>query len=281
MSRATVIVAGRSSREHMDDEQIRSTIMAAIRAVAPEADLQGIDPGRPLVEQVELDSMDWLNVAAALQERLPVGIPEGELDREASVDSILAFVASRLERRPGAPSVRVPTTPRAPGRTTHEVGGKTVTVRPIHREDKPLEAEFVLHLSADARYKRFMATLRELSKAKLDYLTDVDQVGHVALMATVEQDGRTVPVGIGRYIVDAGGTGCEFSIAVDDAWQGSGLAGILMHELMEIARSRGLATMEGIVLAANSPMLHFARQLGFTLQHDPEDRTVVRVVRPL
>lgn len=265
----------------MDVEAIRSAILAAIRSVAPEADLQRIDPGRPLVEQVELDSMDWLNVATALQERLPVDIPEGELDRQASVDSILAFVASRLEGHRVAPSVRAPTSPRAPGRTIHEVGGTTVTVRPIHREDRALEAEFVRHLSADARYKRFMATLRELSKAKLDYLTDVDQVGHVALIATVERDGRTVPVGIGRYIVDAGGTGCEFSIAVDDAWQGSGLAGILMHELMEIARSRGLATMEGIVLAANAPMLHFARQLGFTLTHDPEDRTVMRVVRSL
>jgi len=265
----------------MEDEQIRNAVMAAIRSVAPESDLARIDPGRPLVEQVELDSMDWLNVAAALEERLAVEIPEAELDRQASIDSILAYVAPRLSARPGVPPVPAATSPAGPRLTHHEVDGTTVTVRPIRSEDKPLEAEFVRHLSDDARYKRFMATLRELSKAKLDYLTDVDQVGHVALIATVERDGRTTAVGVGRYIVDASGRGCEFSIAVDDAWQGTGLAGILMHELMEIARSRGLATMEGIVLAANAPMLHFARQLGFTLQHDPEDRTVVRVVRAL
>lgn len=144
-----------------------------------------------------------------------------------------------------------------------------------------MEADFVRHLSSDTRYKRFMLTLRELSHAKLRYLTEVDQSRHVALVATVEQEGREVEVGVVRYIVDPAGNGCEFAIAVDDAWQGSGLAGILMHALMDIARSRGLATMEGVVLAANARMLKFTRQLGFRVERDPEDRTTVRVVRAL
>jgi acetyltransferase len=88
-------------------------------------------------------------------------------------------------------------------------------------------------------------------------------------------------VGVARYVVDPAGTGCEFAIAVDDAWQGCGLAGILMRTLMDIARSRGLATMEGTVLATNNRMLRFTRQLGFGLQRDAEDRETVRVVRAL
>ncbi len=88
-------------------------------------------------------------------------------------------------------------------------------------------------------------------------------------------------MGVVRYIVDPAGTGCEFAIAVDDAWHGSGLAGILMHDLMDIARSRGLATMEGIVLATNSRMLRFTRQLGFRQERDPEALDTVRVVRSL
>jgi hypothetical protein len=39
--------------------------------------------------------------------------------------------------------------------------------------------------------------------------------------------------------------------------------------------------MEGIVLASNTAMLKLARQLGFSVQRDPEDRDTVRVVRPL
>ncbi len=144
-----------------------------------------------------------------------------------------------------------------------------------------MEADFVRHLSGETRYKRFMLTLRELSHAKLKYLTDVDQSRHVALVATVERAGKEVEVGVVRYIVDPAGTGCEFAIAVDDAWQGSGLAGILMHALIDIARSRGLATMEGIVLRSNNRMLRFARQLGFQVQPDPDDRQTMRVLRAL
>jgi hypothetical protein len=39
--------------------------------------------------------------------------------------------------------------------------------------------------------------------------------------------------------------------------------------------------MEGVVLATNHKMLKFARQLGFGLQRDPEDRDTLRAVRAL
>ena len=165
--------------------------------------------------------------------------------------------------------------------TSHVVNGTRVAVRPMRSEDLPLEADFVRHLSRETRYQRFMVTMNELPQAKLHYLTEVDQLRHVALVATADCEGRQVQVGVVRYIVHPAGTGCEFAVAVDDAWQGSGLAGILMHALIDVARSRGLATMEGLVLATNTGMLKFARQLGFRLQRDPEDRESVRVTRSL
>ncbi len=57
--------------------------------------------------------------------------------------------------------------------------------------------------------------------------------------------------------------------------------GILMHALIDVARARGLATIEGSVLATNTRMLKFMPQLGFASQHDPADRGTVRVVRSL
>jgi acetyltransferase len=154
-------------------------------------------------------------------------------------------------------------------------------VRPLRAADMALEADFVQHLSMESRYKRFMVTVRELPESKLKYLTDVDQVRHVAFAATVERDGREALVGVARYVVDASGRGCEFAIAVDDAWQGTGLAGILMQALIDVARARGLATMEGSVLATNTRMLKFMPQLGFAVQHNPQDSGTVRVVRAL
>lgn len=263
----------------MEIDDIRKAVRATIEAIAPGTDLQGISPDRPLREQIALDSMDWLNVVVALHERLSIDIPESDYGRLATLDSMVAYLASRraeLRREHPRPAAPLPL-PRA----SHRVNGIAVAIRPMRADDSPLEADFVRHLSRDARYERFMLTLNELSEAKLKYLTDVDQVRHVALVATVDRGGRQALVGVVRYIVDPAGTGCEFAIAVDDAWHGSGLAGILMHDLMDIARSRGLATMEGIVLATNSRMLRFTRQLGFRQEHDPEALDTVRVVRSL
>jgi acetyltransferase len=268
----------RNSRDAMQTEDIRRAVRATIEAIAPEADFQGLQPGRPLREQIDLDSMDWLNVVAALHEKLAIDIPESDYGRLATLDSMLAYLASRQPEPRAAPAGAAPAPPSG---TSHWINGTAVRIRPMRRDDMPMEADFVRQLSSETRYKRFMLTLRELSPAKLKYLTDVDQVRHVALVATVEGREREVEVGVARYIVDAAGTGCEFAIAVDDAWQGTGVAGVLMKALIDAARRRGLSTMEGIVLRSNTRMLRFSRQLGFEARPDPEDRQTVLVVRAL
>jgi GNAT superfamily N-acetyltransferase/acyl carrier protein len=262
-------------------EEVRRAVQATIEAIAPEADVQRIQPDRPLRDQIDLDSMDWLNVIADLHDRLAIEIPECDYGRLATLDSMVSYFVSRQAGHPGEPPRAAAVPARPLPCTKHRIDGTPVVLRPMHAEDAPLEADFVRHLSSDTRYKRFMLTLRELSQAKLKYLTEVDQDRHVALVATADRDGQQALVGVARYIVDPAGTGCEFAIAIDDAWQGSGLAGILMHALMDVARARGLASMEGMVLATNTRMLKFTRQLGFSVQRDPEDRDAVRVVRSL
>ncbi len=197
----------------MELEQIRRAVLAAIASIAPEANVERIRLDRPLRQQIDLDSIDWLNVAAGLCERLGVEIPEADYGRLATVDSIVAYLAAGKAERRRAPARLVDELPT----THHVVEGTPVTVRPLRAADMALEADFVQHLSMDSRYKRFMVTVRELPESKLRYLTDVDQVHHVALAATVERDGREALVGVARYVVDASGTGCEFAIAVDDA----------------------------------------------------------------
>lgn len=261
----------------MDPASLRAAVEAAIAAAAPGADLSRLAAGRPLREQVDLDSLDWLNVVAALGERLGIAIPEADYGRLETLDAIVAYLEPRLAQ-PGAPEARPST---ALPTTRHRTRGAEVEVRPLRPDDKPMEADFVRRLSSESRYERFMATVRELSPAKLAYLTEVDQVRHVALAAVADPDGTPAIVGVVRYVVDPAGRSCEFAIAIDDGWHRSGLAGILMGHLVGVARARGLEAMEGFVLAANAPMLHLARQLGFVARHDPEDRDTVRVALDL
>lgn len=159
--------------------------------------------------------------------------------------------------------------------------GSRVTIRPIRAADAPMEQDFVRHLSPDSRYGRFMTAVKELPPAKLKYFTDIDYEHHLALVAVIERDGQEIEVGVARYVVAPAGGSCEFAVAVDDAWQGSGVAGVLMLALMDAARARGLQTMEGFILATNHKMLKFARQLGFELEHDPDDPGTIHVQRAL
>ncbi len=265
----------------MDIEEIRKAVRATVESIAPESDVQRMQSDRPLREQLELDSLDWVNLMAGLHDRLQVDIPESDQTQLTTLDSIVAYIASRLAQPPGEAVRALAEASAELPRTHHLVDGTPVTLRPIRADDAPLEADFVRRLSTESRYKRFMVTLRELPPSKLKYLTDVDGVHHVALVATVDRAGQEVLVGVVRYVVDPTGAGCEFAVAVDDAWQGSGVAGFLMHALMDVARARGLTRMEGMVLASNRKMLKFTRQLGFSLQRDPDDRETVRALRTL
>jgi acetyltransferase len=258
----------------VDVESIRRAVLQTITAIAPEVDPARLRADLPLREQIELDSIDWLNVIAALEQRLGVALPPATEERLATLDALVAYLAAR-------PAHAVRRAPLGLQPSEHVIGGVRVTVRPLRREDLPLEAEFVRSLSDESRYLRFQVAVRELPPAKLDYLTDVDQRRHVALVATTARDGREAIIGVARYVVDDSGSGCEFAIAVQDAWHRSGLAGVLMQALIDVARERGLRTMQGSVLATNARMLKFVRQLGFTVQHDPDDARLLRVTRTL
>lgn len=166
-------------------------------------------------------------------------------------------------------------------RTRYLFDGTEVLIRPIRADDKTMEQEFVQHLSTESRYRRFMSTLKELPPGKLKYLTEIDYVKHLALVAIIQQDGHAVEIGVARYCADPSGTRCEFAIAIDDDWQGSGVAGILMLALIDAARARGMQKMEAFILASNDKMIKFARQLGFAVRRDSEDPGMVVAERVL
>lgn len=259
----------------MDESQIRGAVLDTLASIAPELDIRALKADLPLRRQVDLDSMDWQNVVAGLQARLGVDVAASDYGRIATLDGLVACVGELL----GAPAVG--SGAQSDGRTCTLFDGRQVCIRPIRPDDAGIEADFVRHLSSESRYERFMVSMNELSPAKLKYLTNVDYQHHMALVAIDRRTDGDVEVGVGRYIVAPDTTRCEFAIAVDDAWQGSGLAGSLMAALIADAREKGLTEMEGFVLSANHKMLKFAQQLGFSLAHDPDDWQTVHVTLKL
>ena len=81
-------------------EQIRTEVLAIIRRLAPEIDPTRIIPDKPLRTQIDLDSMDWLNVLATIHENLGVIIPEADYGKVVTLDGIVAYLAEKIAAAP-------------------------------------------------------------------------------------------------------------------------------------------------------------------------------------
>ncbi len=80
----------------MEDEQLRATVIATLRSIAPEVEESELRDDRPLRQQVDLDSMDWLNFLIGLDRALEVDIPESDYGRLVTLAEVLAYLKLRL-----------------------------------------------------------------------------------------------------------------------------------------------------------------------------------------
>ena len=81
------------------DPELRATVLAALCRIAPEVAPAELRPDVPLRDQVDLDSMDWLNFLVALHGRLGVDIPEADYRKLVTLDDLLAYLAPRVPPR--------------------------------------------------------------------------------------------------------------------------------------------------------------------------------------
>lgn len=79
----------------MTTEEITRTILDALARIAPEIDPASIEPGVSLRDQLDLDSMDFLNFAVAVHDRLGIEIPEVDYPRLSTLDGAVAYLASK------------------------------------------------------------------------------------------------------------------------------------------------------------------------------------------
>lgn len=174
--------------------------------------------------------------------------------------------------------------PYPPGLETvwHLADGTDVAVRPIRPEDASIERDFVDSLSAESKYFRFMNHMDKISQLMLARFTQIDYDREMALVAVInEHTAEESIIGVARYISNPDEQSCEFALTIADTWQKKGIGRQLFQRLMSVARDRGLAIMEGDVLAQNHKMLRLCTALGFRIVHDHDDPEVVVVRRHL
>jgi acyl carrier protein len=81
----------------MTDDEIKAIVLRAIGDIAPEADLSQLDPTVDLREQLDIDSMDGLNIMIGIHEATGVDIPEVDYPQMANLHGCVAYLRARIK----------------------------------------------------------------------------------------------------------------------------------------------------------------------------------------
>jgi RimJ/RimL family protein N-acetyltransferase len=151
--------------------------------------------------------------------------------------------------------------------------GSRIEVRSLRPEDENDMLAAVGRTSAQSLQRRFFVIKRGFSEKERDFFMNIDFRNHVALIALAQEDGRSVIVGGGRYIVFEPGR-AEMAFVVVDAWQGRGIGSRLLRHLIKIAGTAGLHELTAEVLPENTAMRKVFGKFGFK----PASRRDPRIV---
>lgn len=80
----------------MTREELRACLVELVTGVAPDVDGASIDPDADFREQFDFDSMDTLNFAVAIHDRLGVDVPETDYARLAGLGKAIVYLEKRL-----------------------------------------------------------------------------------------------------------------------------------------------------------------------------------------
>jgi acyl carrier protein len=77
----------------MNQAEAKALILEVLGEIAPEAELAKLPGKAQLRDELDLDSIDFLNFVAALHERIGIDVPEADYARLATLDDAVAYLS--------------------------------------------------------------------------------------------------------------------------------------------------------------------------------------------
>ena len=155
-----------------------------------------------------------------------------------------------------------------------ETHGRRFVLRPIRPADAELYPAFLDRVTAEDLRLRFLTPMRTIAPEMLIRLTQLDYDRDIAFVALEEATGDLA--GIVRYSSDPDHEAAEFGVLVRSDLHGLGLGTILMHRLIDYGRADGLQRLDGLIFRDNDVMLALCSDLGFVVETDPTNGSLVR-----
>jgi len=82
----------------MTEAETKQIVLDALSNIAPEADFSSIDPARDLREQIDIDSVDFLNFVIGLHKELGVDIPDADVAKLATLNGCATYLSAKLKQ---------------------------------------------------------------------------------------------------------------------------------------------------------------------------------------
>jgi acyl carrier protein len=82
----------------MNEQELHDIVIRALTEVAPEIDPAEIDPGTDLAEQLDIDSMDFLNVIVAVHAQTGIEIPERDYPKLSTLEDAVAYLLAAQQQ---------------------------------------------------------------------------------------------------------------------------------------------------------------------------------------
>jgi acetyltransferase len=245
-----------------------SRVLAGYRNVAPAK-----------VDEIALTLVKLSQICADLPEIRELDInpliadASGVLAIDARI-AVASAIATAAERRRSRFAVR----PYPSEWERHAVlgDGWRVFIRPMRPEDEDLVRRFLEHVSAEDLRLRFFAPIKYFGHAFIARLIQLDYARAMAFNAIDEATGEMV--GGVRLVADANYETGEYAVLLRSDLKGRGLGWRLMELIIEYARTEGLRRIEGQVLAENLVMLRMCRELGFSVEPEPDSADIMKVM---
>jgi len=157
--------------------------------------------------------------------------------------------------------------------------GAGVVVRPIRAEDEAMMVRFHEGLSDQSVYQRYfhmMTLARRTAHARLTRICAVDYDREFALVAEGrdEESGAPVILGVARLQRLGDGGVAEFAVVVADRYQGIGVGGALMRQVIAIARQEGVSRLRADILSENGPMRRLCARAGIAVRPTADPQVV-------
>ena len=83
----------------MTKDEVREVIVSILKDIAPDEDLSSLKDDAVLREQIDLDSMDFLDIVMELRKRFNIEVPESDYEELVSMASCIQYLQPLLKDR--------------------------------------------------------------------------------------------------------------------------------------------------------------------------------------